>query len=97
MFVWVKRFFRALGRRELNTAVNVDRVISSQVLGTPVDETISGWSGEHEKTNPIADILADGLDATHFAGDPHHAEDAAKEDEVLIKARQEYQATRRKQ
>lgn len=96
MFGFLKRFGKAIGKRLLNFAVNEDKAIGNVALGTPEDETISGWSGENENINPVADALAKSLDAVHFAGDPHHAEDAAKEDAVIIAAREMYDATKKR-
>lgn len=98
VFRAIGRFFKkvgiAIGHRELNTAIGIDKTIASQVLGTPQDETISGWSGLNEKTDPVADGLAKTLDAVHFAGDPHHAEDAGKEDLTIIQDRTAYDASK---
>lgn len=86
----LKRISRSVGQRLLDFALNEDRAVASVALGTPEDETISGWSGQNEKTNPIADRLAKSLDAVHFAGDPTHAEDAAAEDLDIVAAREVY-------
>jgi hypothetical protein len=91
-----KSIVRVVGARLLDFAKDEDKADASLVLGTPEDETISGWSGANEKTNPAADAVAKTLDAVHFAGDPRHAEDAAKEDEAVIAAREKYDATKPK-
>jgi hypothetical protein len=90
-----KKIGGAIKSRLFNTAENLDRVGASAILGTPVDETISGWAGNNEKKNPAADALAKSLDAVHFDGDPHHAEDAAKIDEFLVESREVFDADKK--
>lgn len=62
----------------LNFAYNEDRAVAS-LGGAPKDWTISGESAKQPVLKPLGDVL----DAVHFAGDPHHAQDAARHDEAL--------------
>lgn len=61
-----------------NFAYNEDRSIAS-LFGASKDWTISGESGKE----PILKPLGAALDAVHWAGDPTHAQDAAKHDAAL--------------
>ena len=62
----------------MNFAYNEDRSVAS-LGGAPKDWTISGESAKQSILHPLADTL----DAVHFGGDPHHAQDAEIHDTAL--------------
>jgi hypothetical protein len=73
-----KKIAKKVGSSLLDFAYNEDRAVAS-LAGAPKDFTISGESAKHKVLAPLADTL----DAVHFAGDPHHAQDALIHDTVL--------------
>ncbi len=74
----VKKVFKKIGSMLFNFAYNEDRSIAS-LGGAPKDWTISGESGKQPALKPLGAVL----DAVHFAGDPHHAQDAEVHDTAL--------------
>lgn len=74
----IRKVAKKLGSILLNFAYNEDRSLAS-LGGAPKDWTISGESAKQ----PILHPLADTLDAVHFGGDPHHAQDAEAHDALL--------------
>lgn len=73
-----KKVAKKVGTSLLHFAYNEDRAVAS-LAGAPPDWTISGESAKHKVLHPLADTL----DAIHFAGDPHHAQDAELHDTAL--------------
>lgn len=73
-----KKVAKKAGSILLNFAYNEDRAVAS-LGGAPKDWTISAESAKQPVLKPLGDVL----DAVHFAGDPHHAQDAEVHDEVL--------------
>ena len=76
-----KKVIGKVGRSLLDFAYNEDRAVAS-LAGAPKDWTISGESAKQ----PVLKPLAVALDAVHFAGDPHHAQDAEAHDTALQQA-----------
>jgi len=73
-----EKILKNIGETELHVAKNLDRAVASQ-FGAPVDWTISGESAKQPVLKPLAEVL----DTVHFAGDPHHAEDAEVTDAAV--------------